>query len=57
MTEFAYNNIKNANIEYTFFKFNCRYYLYISPKKDISLYFRSKIANELTKKLRNLMTI
>ena len=37
------------------FKVNCRYYLYFSYKEDIDAHSRSKAANELTEKLRDLI--
>ena len=55
MAEFAYNNIKNASIGYTPFKPNCGYYRPVFYKKDVDFYSKSKVANELIKKLRNLM--
>ena len=39
------------------FELNYGYYLRVSYKEDVNLYFRSKAANELTKKLRNLITL
>lgn len=57
MTEFIYNNTKNANTSYTFFKLNCDYYFHIFYKKDINLHFKSKLANELLKKLYELIII
>ena len=55
MAEFAYNNVKYTSIEYMSFKLNCRYYLCVSYKKDVDPHFRSKIADKLIKKLRNLI--
>ena len=34
MAEFAYNNAKNANISYTLFELNCRYYPRVFYKKE-----------------------
>ena len=34
MAKFAYNNYKNANIDYTFFKLDYGYHAYISFKKN-----------------------
>ena len=39
------------------FKLNYRYRLYIFYKKNVDPCFKSKAANRLTKKLRNLMAI
>ena len=55
MTEFVYNNVKYGSIGYTSFKLNYRYHQRISYEGDIDLYSRSKVANELTNKLKNLM--
>ena len=55
MAEFTYNNAKYASIKYTPFKLNFGYYLCIFYKKNVNLHSISKAANELTKKLRNLM--
>ena len=57
MVEFAYNNTKNASIGYTFFKLNYKYYPYISYKKDLDLYLKSKTIKKLSFKLQNLMAI
>ena len=55
MAEFAYNNTKHASMEYTPFELNCGYHLRVSYKEDVNPRSRSKAANEMTKKLRNLM--
>ena len=52
---FAYNNAKYASREYTSFKLNCGYHLYVSYKNDVNPCSKSKTANKLTKKLRNLI--
>ena len=57
MAKFAYNNVKHTYIQYTSFKFNCRYQPRVSYNKNVDPYFSSKVANELTKELRNLMTV
>ena len=41
MAEFAYNNAKNANIDYTLFKLYCGYHPCVSYKEDLNL--RSKL--------------
>ena len=56
MAEFTYNNTKNASTKYTPFKRNYEYHLCVSYKQDVDLRFRLKVADELTKELRNLMT-
>ena len=55
IAEFAYNNTKYTNTDYMPFKLNCTYYSYVSCKKNINPHSRSKVADELTKKLRNLI--
>ena len=45
--------MKNKSIDYISFKFNYSYYFYIFYKKDINFYFKSKVANKLTDKLKN----
>lgn len=57
IVKFAYNKMKNANIEYIFFELNCRYHLQVSYKKGIDPCSRSKPANQLTKDLENLIAI
>ena len=56
LAEFAYNNAKYTSTEHTSFKLNCRYHQLVSYKKDVNPRSNSKAANELTKKLRNLIT-
>ena len=41
MARFTYNNTKNASIDYTLFKFNGKYHLYISYKKDLNFRLKS----------------
>ena len=55
MTEFAYNNAKHASRGYTSFKLNCGYHLRVSYKEDVNSRSRSKVADELTEEVRNLM--
>ena len=55
MVEFAYNKAKHASTGYMLFELNCGYYLRISYKEDVDPRSRSKVVDELTKKLRNLM--
>lgn len=38
-------------------KLNYRYYSYVLFKKNINLYFKSEIVNELANKLKNLIII
>lgn len=53
MTEFAYNNIKTANIGHTFLKLNYRYYSKALNKKDINSHLWLKLADRLLTQLRN----
>ena len=57
MAEFAYNNAKNANTGHTPFKPNCSYHLYVSFDKDTNPCSQLKTAEELSSKLRELMTV
>ena len=56
MAEFAYNNTENTSIGYTPFELNCGYHPRVSYKEDVDPCFKSKVADELTEKLRNLIT-
>ena len=55
MAEFAYNNSKHASIWYMPFELNCRYYPCVSYKNDVDPRSKSKVADKLTEKLRNLI--
>ena len=55
MAEFAYNNAKNASTGFTPFELNCGYHPRLSYKKDLDPRSKSKTAEELSSKLRNLM--
>ena len=57
MTEFAYNNAKNASIGHMPFKLNCGYHPPVSFEKDTNPCFQSKTANKLLVELQELMTI
>ena len=57
MAEFAYNNAKYTSMGYTPFKHNCRYHQRVFYKEDINPRSRSKAADELIKKLRNLIAV
>ena len=41
MIEFVYNNIKNFNTNYKFFKLYFNYYIQVILKNNINLYFKS----------------
>ena len=57
MAEFAYNNAKNASTGYTPFELNCGYHPRVSYKEDLDPRSKSKTAEELSSKLRELMTV
>ena len=57
MAEFAYNNIKNANIGYMPFELNCGYHPYVSYEKNLNPLLKLKIAEELSSKLWELMIV
>lgn len=57
MVEFVYNNAKNTNTGHTPFKLNYSYHLCVSYKKDIEFRFKSKLADKLLKKLKELMIV
>ena len=55
MAKFAYNNAKNANIGFTPFELNCKYYFWVSYKENLDPRSQSKTAEKLSSKLQNLM--
>lgn len=55
IAKFAYNNVKNAYINYILFKLNFNYYFYNEDKKDINLIFKLKTTNKLAKKLKKFI--
>lgn len=57
MTEFAYNNAKNANTGHTPFKLNCGYHPHVSLEKKIDTWSRSRVIDQIAAKLRVLMTM
>ena len=59
MTEFAYNNAKNASIGFSLFELNCGYYPRVSYKKEKTLnsHSKSKTAEKLSSELRELMIV
>ena len=57
MTEFAYNNAKNASNGYTPFELNYGYHPRMSYKEDIDSRSQSKSADELSVELRELMIV
>ena len=57
MAKFVYNNAKNASTGHIYFKLNCSYHFWILYKNKITFYFKSKSANKLLAKLRELIII
>ena len=57
MAEFAYNNAKNASTGFTPFELNYGYHPRVFYEEDLDLRSKSRTAEELSSKLRELMTI
>ena len=57
MTEFAYNNAKNASIGHTQFELNCRYHPWVSFKDKCNARSKSFSANELAIELKELIDV
>ena len=57
MAKFAYNNVKIASIGHTSFELNCGYYSCIFFEENTNFFSLSKIADELSIELQNLMTV
>ena len=57
IAEFTYNNAKNASTGYTPFELNCGYYLRVSYEEDLDPRSKSRTAEDLSSKLRELMTV
>ena len=57
MAEFAYNNAKNVSISYTPFELNYGYYPRILYEEEVDSRSKSKSANKLLAKLRELMIV
>ena len=57
MAEFAYNNAKNASTGHTPFELNCGYHPRMSYKDDVDSRSKSKSADKLLTKLRELMIV
>ncbi len=57
MAEFTYNNAKNTSTGHTPFKLNCGYNPRVSFKEDVDPHSRSRSANKLAEKLRELMEV
>ncbi len=57
MAEFAYNNAKNTSTGHISFEQNCSYYPRVFFEEDVDSRSRSRSANKLAKKLRELMEV
>ena len=57
MAKFAYNNAKNASTGHTLFELNCGYHPRMSYEDDVNSRSRSKTADKLSAKLRELMIV
>ena len=57
MAEFAYKNAKNASSGHTPFKLNCGYYPQMSYEENVDPYSKSKLADELSAELKELMIV
>ena len=57
MAEFAYNNTKNSSTGYTTFELNCGYHPRISFDENTDPRSRSRLADKISVKLRDLMTV
>ena len=57
MAEFAYNNAKNASIGHISCEFNCGYHPRVAYEKHFYLRSKLRTAEELSSKLRELMTV
>ena len=57
MVEFAYNNAKNASTSHIPFKLNCGYHPWMSYEEEVDSRSKSKSADKLSAKLRELMII
>ena len=57
MIMFIYNITKSSNSSHMLFNLNCRYYFHVFYKKDLDLRLKSRIAEELSSKFQELMTV
>lgn len=57
MAKFAYNNAKNTSTSHRPFELNCGYHSHVSYKENINPHSKSKVADELSIELWELMTI
>lgn len=57
IVKFTYNNAKNKTTDHTLFQLNYDYHSYISYEDNIDFRSKSYLANELVKKLKDLILI
>lgn len=57
MTEFIYDNAKNASINHIFPKLNCDYHLHVFLKHDVDSRSGSKSTEKLSNELEELIVI
>ncbi len=57
MTDFTYNNTKNARIGHISFELHYRFHFQVLFEKDVNPYFRSHSINKLAKELKKLIKI
>ena len=57
IAEFAYNNAKNTRTGYILFDLNCGYHPCVSFEKNTNPRSQLKLADELSAKLQDLMTV
>lgn len=57
IAKFANNNAKNLTTDHTLFELNYIYHSHVSYKEDIDLRSKWKLADELSTKLGELMTV
>ena len=57
MAKFAYNNVKNVSTGFSPFKLNCSYHLRILYEEEVDSRFKSKLADELSAELGELMIV
>ena len=57
MAEFAYNNVKNASTGHTPFELNYGYHPRMLYKEDVNPRFQSKLADELSAELGELIIV
>ena len=57
MAEFIYNNAKNASTGHTSFNLNSEYYLCVSYEEDLDSRSKLRIAETISSKLQELMTV